>query len=147
MVLMSTTWARRSVEMRIEWAEAEEPSFRDFKGRYRIKLYPRWLWCWFADIKIFYEDYPVCDEEGTYYRGIGGLNVAWGVVAWGKRIVVTRGMDALFVLNYKRAWWPWRIIRDYVRRKKDNSLIGRFHIQLPRIGSKQLAWFTMEKIQ
>jgi len=52
-------------------------------------------------------------------------------------------------LNYKRAWWPWRIIRDYVKRRKVEEWLydGKFCVKLPRIGEKQITWFTMEKIQ
>jgi len=102
-------------------------------------MYPRWLWWWFADTKIFYHQ----------NAGTDGLNVAWGIIVWGKRIWVRMGYGGSMELNYKRAWWPWRIIRDYVKRRKVEEWLydGKFCVKLPRIGEKQITWFTMEKIQ
>ncbi len=115
------------------WRDGTTPRFRKFQGEYKITMYPRWIWWWFWDIKIFNDDH--------------GLNVAFGVFAWGKRIVVERYSSSFegALLDYSGCWWPWRIIRDYVKSIKGNIniFIGKFCIKIPVIGEIQLAWFTM----
>lgn len=131
-------WAR--------WDEGEYPEWRALKGRYRVKIYPRWLWWWLRDIKVFYDEYKA-DEDGEYLAGLGGHNIAFGFCAWGQRIKVKQWTTST-LLNYERAWWPWRIIRDYVKGRKGmwGFYDGRFCVKLPRVGEKMLSWFTMEKI-
>ena len=142
LVLISMIWARREGnEFHYRWVKGIEPTHREFSGVYKIRIYPRWLWWWFVDVKIFYPQ----------YAGAEGLNVAWGIIAWGKRIWVI-GYGGMEQLNYEQAWWPWRIIRDYVKRRKDceealaDIYDGKFCVKLPYIGEMQIAWFTMEKL-
>jgi len=147
LMLLSILLTRRDIKHAIMWHEGMSPGFRQFWGTYRIRMYPRWIWWWFRDVKVFHEVYI----DSRLYSETRGMNVAFGVIAWGKRIVV-RHYSTNFegaLLDYSTCWWPWSIIRDYVKRiKRTNAhkYIGKFCVKIPWIGELQLAWFTMEKI-
>ena len=135
----------------VGWVVGLPPTEREFKGAYKITMYPRWLWWWFIDKKVFYEEDRLHEDGKCYYSNTWGLNVAFGIFAWGKRLLVVH-YDRVTVLEYTRAWWPWCIIEDSVRKKmrktkgSPNWYVGKFCVKLPVIGKIHLAWFNMEKL-
>lgn len=124
-----------------------EVSYGELGGRYKVTMHPRWLWWWLWNVKIFYEE--EIEFEGEYAgTNTFGLNVAFGIIAWGKRLRVTHTDNVVTTLNYDEAWWPWSGIRDYLFCKfgSDDEYVGIFCYIFPFLGERQLAWFTLEKI-
>ena len=107
---------------------------------------PYWLWWFFRNVKIMY--YTFVDKSFPCACG-QGENVAWGLIYWGKffkQHLYFGKTYAVLVLNYRHSWWPFSMIRDYVKLLPDGRILGKFYIQIWDGKRVFLAWFTMEKL-
>ena len=116
-------------DFKAEWEKARIPEVDEVEGRFKIKIYPRILWCLFVDYKII-------DK-------LKGINKAFGRFEWGP-FTIEITLDGI-LLNYNGARWPFVLIRDYVRELSEGMYLGKFCLKIGK-KEKRLFWFTMELV-
>jgi hypothetical protein len=133
-------------ELSLLWHNGKTPEREEFEGMYKVVMYPRWLWWWFVDVKKL--GYKIWERDWAYLGGVKysfqGHNIAFGFLRWGRLKIKQPPLAILF--DYSKSRWPFRNIRDYVRRVGHGYYIGKFYYILPIVGHRQLAWFTLRKI-
>lgn len=144
----------KKAELEKKYKEGKKPKLGELQGRCVIKIYPRWKWWLFRDVKLIAQPPDVqrrgsvvtLNDEAACVKNLRptGVNRAWGFLYWGRFFISETETKTDICLNYRNSRWPFNHIRDYLRRLGPGLYGGPFCVVTRKGKEKQKAMFTLE---